>query len=65
MTWNRIKAINAVGWFSIIVTTALCAVDEMNLHNAGIVIPAWIFKVLAVVNAGLKTVGTQRPWPAT
>jgi len=59
MNLGRLKAINYVGWFSIIVTTALCAVDEMNLQGAGIVIPGWIFKVLAVVNATMRTVGNQ------
>ncbi len=62
MNLTRLKTINAVGWLSIIVTTALCAVDELNLQGAGIVIPGWVFKALAVINATMKTVNTH---PAT
>ena len=61
MNWTRLKAINHVGWFSIIVTTALCAVDEMNLQGAGIYIPPAVFKAIAIINAVLKTVGANPP----
>lgn len=61
MNWGRLKTLNALGWFSVIVTTALCAVDELNVQGAGIHIPGWVFKVIAVVNAALKTVNTNPP----